>query len=106
MPPEAFMMTGGATPFRVAESCPVMNGPHIAPRKNGSFIVADAATRDRTATVRVVAWRCQFCGLLLVGVGHTDSLVDAEPGNGVHVQEFTWLEQDVNVEQPTQAENL
>lgn len=108
MPPEAFMMTGGASPFRVADACLVTQGPHIAPREQGAFLVADAATRDRSATVRVVAWRCQFCGVLLVGIGRTDAPIDSEPGSGVHLQEFTWLEEDVVLldEQPAQAENL
>lgn len=93
MPPEAFLMTGAATPFRLAEPCPVMQGPHCGPVEEGSFLVADAVTRDRSASIRVALWRCQFCGVLMIGLGQTGPALDGPPGTGVHIQEFTWLEE-------------
>lgn len=97
MSPEAFLMTGAALPFRLAEPCPVMNGPHCGPPERSGFLIADAATADRTAAVRVSAWRCRFCGVLLIGIGRPDAAPDAEPGDGVHNQEFTWLEEAVTL---------
>jgi hypothetical protein len=93
MPPEAFLMTGGAQPFREAEACPVMAGPHCAPRDKRSFMVADAAVADGTAAVRIAIWRCQFCNALLIGIGRPLAEIAGKPGTGVHSQEFAWLEE-------------
>src|SRR5215472_1633113 len=59
---------------------------------DGSWMVADAATADGTAAVRIALWRCAACGVLLIGVGRPDADPDAGPGSGIHAQEFTWLE--------------
>jgi hypothetical protein len=53
---------------------------------DGSFVVADAWTRDGKAAVRVVVWRCVHCGTLLAGVGRVDEELSPD-------QEFTWLEE-------------
>ena len=95
MPSAAFLMTGAATPFRPAEPCPVMAGPHHARPDRQSFLVADVVTRDGTARARVAAWRCAECGVLLIGIGQAGIPVDTEPGTGVHSQEFTWLQETV-----------
>lgn len=95
MPSAAFLMTGAAMPFRLAEPCPVMSGPHHGKPDREAFLIADVATRDRTAVVRVASWRCEACGVLLVGIGRPDAAVDAEPGAGIHNQEFAWLEESV-----------
>ena len=92
MPPEAFLMTGSAVPFRPAAACPVTGGPHHGGGGDGSWMVADAATADGTAAVRIALWRCAACGVLLIGVGRPDADPDAGPGSGIHAQEFTWLE--------------
>ena len=68
-------------------------GPHHGPTYPKSFLVADAATTDKTASVRVAVWCCAPCGALLVGLGKTGPRLDGPPGTGVHVQEFTWLEE-------------
>lgn len=91
MPGQAFLMTGMGASFRPAGPCPVMDGPHCAPDDDGSWMVADAATRDQSATVRLVLWRCRFCGVQVTGIGHTGVLQPGQ-GEGVDVQEFTWLE--------------
>src|SRR5215831_5092776 len=92
MPPEAFLMTGGAAPFRPARACPVSGGPHEGGSGDGSWMVADAAVADGTAVVRVALWRCRMCGTLLAGIGRPSADLGDGPGTGVHVQEFTWLE--------------
>lgn len=83
------------TPFRIADSCPVMDGSHEGNRLEGNFLVADAVTADGTASVRIALWRCAACGVQLVGIGKTGPDLDGPPGTGVHVQEFTWLEEQV-----------
>jgi hypothetical protein len=89
-------MSGMGASFRPARSCPVMGGPHVAPldRSEGALVVADVATSDRAIGVRVVLWRCQYCGIQLTGLGRMDVPVgDGSPGTGLDVQEFTWLEE-------------
>jgi hypothetical protein len=96
MPGNAYRMSGMGTSFRPARSCPVLPGPHVAPAENdeGPLVVADVATRDGTVGVRVVLWRCRFCGIQLTGLGRMDVPVgDGSPGTGLDVQEFTWLEE-------------
>jgi hypothetical protein len=92
MPPESFLMTGGSAPFRPPGTCPGSGGPHYGSPGEGSYLVADAATKDGSASARVALWRCRLCGSLLVGIGRAGVPVDAAPGTGVHAQEFTWLE--------------
>jgi hypothetical protein len=89
-------MSGLGTSFRPARSCPVLPGPHVAPldRSEGALVVADVVTRDASVRVRVVLWRCQYCGIQLTGLGRADLPVgDGTPGTGIDVQEFTWLEE-------------
>jgi hypothetical protein len=96
MPGNAYRMSGGGTSFRSARPCPVTAGPHVAPldRSEGALVVADMVTRDRSAGVRVVLWRCQYCGIQLTGLGRADIPVgDGAPGTGLDVQEFTWMEE-------------
>ena len=90
----SFLMTGESAPFRPADTCPVVKGPHGHAPEKESFMVADAATADQSAAVRLVLWRCQFCGVLIAGVGHAGVPVD-RPGHGIHSQAFTWLEESV-----------
>jgi len=85
MPGQAFAMSGMGASFRPAGPCPVMRGPHCMPDGDGSYMVADAATRDGTAGVRVALWRCRYCGTQLTGIGRL--------GENADVQEFTWLEE-------------
>jgi hypothetical protein len=87
-----FLMTGTAAPFRPAGTCPVTAGPHQGTPERGAFLVADAATADGSAAVRLALWRCGLCGSLLAGLGLPDVPLDSAPGTGVHCQEFTWLE--------------
>jgi hypothetical protein len=89
--PPNFLMSGGDSPFRPAGPCPVTNGPHNGSTDQGSYLVADAATRDRTASARIALWRCAECGSLLIGIGNASMPL----GDGVSgwAQEFTWLEQ-------------
>src|SRR5215472_8297566 len=93
MPPEAFLMTGSAVPFRPAAACPVTGGPHTGDGGDGSWMVADAATADGTAAVRIALWRCAACGVVLIGVGRPDADPDAGRCSGIHSQEFTSLEE-------------
>lgn len=98
MPSQAFLMSGMGASFRPAAPCPVMNGPHCAPDEDGSYMVADAATGDHSAAVRLVLWRCRFCGTLLAGLGRADDgPVQSGYGTGIDVQEFTWLEETVTL---------
>jgi hypothetical protein len=93
------VMPGG--PFRPAKSCPAMKDmpgeyfSHHGMPDNEKFLVADAATKDASAAVRIVTWRCQHCGVQLVGIGRQDGDLDADMGEGVHAQRFTWLEEIV-----------
>ncbi len=95
MPGQAFLMSGMGASFRPAQACPVMNGPHVGPDPGdaGGILVADAATRDGLSAVRVVLWRCRFCGTQLTGLGRADIPAD----DGLGTQEFTWLEEAVAV---------
>jgi hypothetical protein len=93
MPPEAFLMSGSAETFQLADQCPVTKGPHRGNPVAQSYLLADATVRDRSASVRIALWRCKPCGALLVGLGQTGPALDAPHGTGVHVQEFTWLEE-------------
>jgi hypothetical protein len=96
MPGNAYRMSGGGTSFRPARACPVSAGPHVAPldRSEGALVVADVTTRDASVGVRVVLWRCQYCGTQLTGLGRAGLPVgDGRPGIGLDVQEFTWLEE-------------
>lgn len=84
MPALAYAMSGMGASFRPAGPCLVVRGPHCKPDDDGSYMMAEAATRDRTAGVRLVLWRCRFCGTQLTGVGRL--------GEDADTQEFTWLE--------------
>ncbi len=90
-------MSGEAAPFRAAGPCPVTRGPHCADPE--SYLVADAAVRDRSAAVRLAVWRCQYCGTLLAGIGRPRGVLDGSPGSRAEVdaQEFTWLEEAVTL---------
>lgn len=98
-----YLTAGDRGEFQLAGSCRVaetiMGVEHAAhhgiPSEPESFMVADMTTRDGSAAVRVVLWRCQFCGQLLAGIGHPDAPLDGPPGTGFYVQEFTWLEESV-----------
>ena len=100
MPPEAFLMTGGAAPFGPAQPCPGTDGPHFLRPGEGNYLVADAATRDGSAAARLVLWRCSGCGVQVAGLGRVDADPDAEPGYGVHSQEFAWMEEAVVLLEP------
>jgi hypothetical protein len=97
MPTEAFLMTGAATPFRQAEPCPVLDGPHGRSPEDGSYLVADATTRDGSAAVRIAVWRCSYCGVLVTGIGRLTgnlSLTGSRENRMlIDSQEFTWLEE-------------
>ena len=100
MPFEAFLMTGAAAPFTLAEPCPVMDGPHCGNPEVSAFMVADATTRDGTATIRVVMWRCRYCGVLVTGIGHPRGNPDSSRADRVNTaavdaQEFTWLQEHI-----------
>jgi hypothetical protein len=91
MPPDYSLMSLGAEgAFRPAGSCPVASqwadGEYMAHQGDaGSFLVADARTRDGSASVRLALWRCVHCGMLLTGIAHAD-------GDPAATREFTWLE--------------
>jgi hypothetical protein len=92
----AYRMSGLGASFRPARPCPVMNGPHIAPgdRAEGALVLADVITADASVGVRVVLWRCRYCGIQLTGLGRADIPPgDGSPGTGIDVQEFTWFEE-------------
>jgi hypothetical protein len=96
VPGNAYRMSGMGASFRPARACPVTTGPHVAPldRSEGALVVADVTTRDASVGVRVVLWRCAYCGIQLTGLGRNDAPVgDGSPGTGLDVQEFTWLEE-------------
>jgi len=92
VPPNyALTSLGSEGSFKLAGSCPVAaqgaSGEYMPHQGDaGSFLVADAQTRDGTASVRLALWRCVHCGLLLTGVAR------AEGGPGA-AQSFTWLEE-------------
>lgn len=86
---------GAGGEFRPAQSCPVAetlgSGAYMSHvGDEDSHMVADASTRDGTASVRIVLWRCVYCGALLAGLGTTDSEPRAD-------QEFTWLERPADI---------
>jgi hypothetical protein len=97
----SFLTAGEGGAFRPAGSCPVAEkimhteyaAHHGIPSDDQSYMVADLITRDDSAAVRVVLWRCQFCHGLLVGVGRTDEALDGPPGTGFYSQDFNWLEE-------------
>jgi hypothetical protein len=101
----SFLTAGDGGAFRLAGSCPVAEqvmhtdyaAHHGIPSEPESYMVADMITRDGTAAVRVVLWRCQYCATLLIGVGRTDEALDGPPGTGFYSQDFTWLEADSGV---------
>ncbi len=97
MPTHAFIMSGSASPLRLAEQCPVAFGPHYANLDDGAFLVVDASTRDGTAKVRLTLWRCLLCGVMLVGVGPPRGAMNGNDQAEVDEQEFTWLEEVVPV---------
>lgn len=93
MPANVHLMSGlgGGGIFRLAESCPVAeslgSGSYMSHQGNpDSHMIADASTRDGTAAVRIVLWRCVYCGTLVAGLGSAEG----EPSGD---QEFTWMEQ-------------
>lgn len=91
MPLANFLMSGADAPFNVAGPCSVTDGPHNGSTENGSYLVADVATRDGTAKVRIALWRCAECGSLLAGIGNAN--LPLEDGLSGWAQDFTWLEQ-------------
>jgi hypothetical protein len=99
MPPSSFLTSMPGGPFQPAENCRGISlntdvyFSHHGVLEPGTFMVADATTKDSSAAVRIVFWRCQYCGLLLIGIGHQSGDIDAPPGYGIHAQEFTWLEE-------------
>ena len=96
MPTHAFMMSGSASPLRLAEPCPVARGPHHANLDEGAYLVADVSVRDGTARVRLALWRCARCGVMLAGVGLPHGTLNGEADRAaVDEQEFTWLEETV-----------
>ena len=97
--PFPFLMSGEAAPFRLAGACPVTDGPHYGDGEQGRFLVADVTVRDGAASVRIAAWRCRSCGVLLVGVGPAGVPLDGKNGD-VFAQEFTWLEETVTLLDP------
>jgi len=65
------------------------HGEYLAHQGNpDSFLLADAAVKDGSASVRLVLWRCVYCNILLAGLAPADG----DPGIG---QAFTWAEQVV-----------
>jgi hypothetical protein len=95
MPANIHLMSGIGTggEFRPARSCPVAealgSGSYMSHQGDeGSYLIADAATRDGAAVIRVVLWRCVYCGALVAGLGHADGEPRAD-------QEFTWLEEKI-----------
>ncbi len=96
MPQATFVMSGSASPLRLAEPCPVARGPHNANLDDGAYLVADVAVRDGTAKVRLALWRCARCGVMLVGVGPLCGTMNGGADRAeVDAQEFTWLEETV-----------
>jgi hypothetical protein len=95
MPANIHLMSGlgAGGAFRPAQSCPVAetlgSGAYISHQGDeDSYMIADAATRSGLAAIRIVLWRCVYCGSLLAGLGRADSEPRAD-------QEFTWLEERV-----------
>jgi len=95
MPANTHLMSGlgAGGEFRPAQSCPVAetlgSGAYMSHQGDeDSYMIADAATRSGSAAIRIVLWRCVYCGVLLAGLGSADSEPRAD-------QEFTWLEQKV-----------
>jgi hypothetical protein len=102
MPPLTnFLMSGGDMPFVPAEPCVLTGGPHHGNQDQSAFLVADATTKDRSASARFALWRCEECGTLLVGIGATD--VPLGGNESAYAQEFTWLEQVPVLIKPDQA---
>ena len=92
MPADTALLSGlgSGGPFRPAEGCTAFTAAgvisYMSHQGDGdSFLLADARTRDGTAAVRVVTWRCVHCGALLAGLGDPA----ADPGGE---QEYTWLQ--------------
>lgn len=87
-----FLIVGGAAPFVPAEGCPVATeqfggGAYMAHQGDrDSFFIADVRVRDDSAAVRVVVWRCVYCGRVLAGLGSTAPENLAE-------QDYAWMEE-------------
>lgn len=95
MPANIHLMSGlgAGGDFRPAQSCPVAeslgSGAYMSHQGDeDSYMIADAATRNGLAAVRIVLWRCVYCGILLAGLGHAAGEPRAD-------QEFTWLEEKI-----------
>jgi len=95
MPANVHLMSGlgAGGEFRPAQSCPVAeslgSGAYMSHQgDDGSYMIADASTRDGKAAIRIVLWRCVYCGTLMAGLGSADGEPRAD-------QEFTWLEQKI-----------
>lgn len=95
MPANIHLMSGlgAGGEFRPAQSCPVAgslgSGAYMSHQGDeDSYMIADASTRDGRAAIRIVLWRCVYCGTLMAGLGRADCEPRAD-------QEFTWLEQKI-----------
>jgi hypothetical protein len=95
MPANVHLMSGlgAGGEFRPAQSCPVAgslgSGAYMSHQGDeDSYMIADASTRDGRAAIRIVLWRCVYCGTLMAGLGRADCEPRAD-------QEFTWLEQKI-----------
>src|SRR5437773_11145420 len=95
MPANIHLMSGlgAGGGFRPAQSCPVAealgSGAYMSHQGDeDSYLIADAATKSGSAAVRIVLWRCVYCGVLLAGLGRADGEPRAD-------QEFTWLEEKI-----------
>lgn len=107
MPQSSFVMSGSASPLRLAGPCPVTQGPHHANLDEGAYLVADVGVRDGTAKVRLALWRCARCGVMLVGAGPVRGAMNGGYDRAeVDAQEFTWLEETVAVVGAERKETL
>jgi hypothetical protein len=84
------LMVGAGDDYLPAGGCPVAgekygNGEYMAHQGDpDSFLVAEARVKDGSAGVRLVLWRCVFCGSTLVGLGVPEGTLGA--------QDFSWME--------------
>ena len=97
-----YLTAGPGGAYQPAGSCPgaekIMSTEYAAHHGvpgNGTFMVAEMTTRDKSASIRIALWRCQYCRTLCIGIAGTDIPIDGPHGAGVHNQEFTWLEEIV-----------
>jgi hypothetical protein len=91
MPATQFLMVGGEGAFVPAQGCPVAmekySGGEYFPHNGNQdkFLAAELQVHDGSAAIWLALWRCEHCGVTVVGLGNTkDEITSAQ---------MTWFEE-------------